>query len=233
MTKLNRYNAKSFTILSVNELKEDILIPFSSVIQNTGRTIKKSAYPLGGRAQIIIKNIDDLGMVVFKNYFRGGFISYFNKRYYLRCKSKIRPVEEINFLLKIKEIGIPVPEPVAAYYKGKYIYQGGIVTKYINSQYNLAQFAIKNEEDAKIIFNEKFLPIYSKIIKNRIYHPDLHPGNVIVSNEGEIFIIDFDKADFFEDLDLYLMEKLNERWNRAVKKHNLPSFLSIDPQKLL
>ena len=231
MKELFKYNIEDFKILSVDYISESAISPFSKVIINTNKKVSKNINPLGGRAEIVIKNLPDLGMVVFKNYFRGGFISFFNKRHYLRCRQGIRPLNEILFLLEMKNLGIPVPDPIAAYYKGRYLYRGGIVMKYINSPYTLAEYSIKNEKKAKEIFYEKFYPVYEKIIKNNIYHPDLHPGNVVVSNEEDIFIIDFDKAEYFDGLPFYLREKTESRWNRAVSKYNLPSFLAIHPEK--
>jgi len=228
---LYTYKIGKYTIVSLIELKEETLIPFSKTILNSDKKIKKYSNPLGGRAEIVIKNLPELGMTVFKNYFRGGFFGIFNKRLYLKSKENIRPLNEILFLKDIKKFNIPVPEPIAAYYSGNLIYKGGTVTKYISSPYTLAQFCINNEKKGEEIFKQKFLPVFEKLIKHKIYHCDLHPGNVVVSNEKDIYIIDFDKASFFEELPFYLREKFESRWNRAVKKHNLPSFLAMVPKK--
>lgn|GEM_PF-5108378 len=225
------YSAQNYTILSLKELDSKNIVPFQNAVINSNRKLITSPSPLGGRAEIVIKNIPELGMVVFKNYFRGGFLRFFNKRHYLKFKQGVRPVNEILFLKKLQELNIPVPDPVAAYYSGNCIYKGGIVTKYINSPYTLAQYCLMDKKKGEAIFREKFLPVFNKIISNRVFHPDFHPGNVIVSNDEDIFIIDFDKACFYEGLEFYLHEQLVNRWNRAVKKYKLPSFLSMDPKK--
>jgi 3-deoxy-D-manno-octulosonic acid kinase len=64
------------------------------------------------------------------------------------------------------------------------------------------------------------------LIEEGIYHVDLHPGNVLVDNNHNVYVIDFDKARCWtgpknELRDLYL-----HRWRRAVIKHNLPETLS-------
>lgn len=231
MSELHKYSRDKYTIVSLKELKEETLLPFTNTLLKSEKKIKTSLSPLGGRAQILIKNLPELGLLVFKNYFRGGILGVFNKRTYLKTKDNIRPLTEIIFLDKIKKLNLPVPQPIAAYYWGNLFYKGGIVTEYINNSTTLAQFCIENEDKGQKIFEEKFLPVFEEIINNKIFHCDLHPGNVLVSRGEKIHLIDFDKAFFFEGLPFYLREKLESRWNRAVKKHNLPSFLSMVPKR--
>ncbi|MGE4520517.1 MAG: lipopolysaccharide kinase InaA family protein [Desulfobacteraceae bacterium] len=231
MSELYRYTRDKYTIISLKELKEETLLPLANTLLKSEKKIRTSSSPLGGRAEILIKNLPEIGMTVFKNYFRGGLLGLFNKRFYLNLKDNIRPLNEILFLSEMKKLKIPVPEPIAAYYTGSLFYKGGIVTEYINSSYTLAQFCLDNESEGRRIFEEKFLPVFEKLIEHKVFHCDLHPGNIVVSGNEDIYIIDFDKACFFEGLPFYLREKLESRWNRAVKKHNLPSFLSMVPKK--
>jgi 3-deoxy-D-manno-octulosonic acid kinase len=64
------------------------------------------------------------------------------------------------------------------------------------------------------------------LIKNRIFHVDLHPGNVLVSNDGRAFIVDFDKARIFTGGEAALRELYLRRWRRAVIKHKLSPVLA-------
>ncbi|PID78259.1 MAG: hypothetical protein CSA18_02405 [Deltaproteobacteria bacterium] len=229
MKKIYKYNKDKFNLFSFIEFSDESLNPIFNVILNSKKVISRKNFSiLGGRAKIIVKSFPGIGMVVFKNYLRGGVISFFNKNYYLGGKKGIRPVNEIKFMEKISKLGIPVPEPVAAFYKGNCIYQGGIITKYINNSYNMAQYSIEKPDKCEEIFNDKFIQVFEKIIENKIYHPDFHPGNILISREEDIYVIDFDKAEFYSGLPFFLKEKMQERWNRGVKKHKLPSFLSIE-----
>jgi len=206
-------------------MEKDDLVSFLNVMTKSYGIFKKDKYPLAGRTEIVIKNFSLTGMVVFKNYFRGGFLSLINRRTYFRFRKEMRPVTEFFLLEKMRDLGLPVPEPVAAYYRGRYIYQGGIVTKYIKSSYTLAEYSIKFPEKAEKIFKGQFLSVYEKLLQNKIYHVDLHPGNVLVGEGEKIFVIDFDKAFISEELPFYLNEKYVKRWNRSILKHNLPDFL--------
>jgi 3-deoxy-D-manno-octulosonic acid kinase len=64
------------------------------------------------------------------------------------------------------------------------------------------------------------------LIKNQIFHVDLHPGNVLVSGDGKAFIVDFDKARIFSGGESALRELYLRRWRRAVIKHKLSPVLS-------
>ena len=64
------------------------------------------------------------------------------------------------------------------------------------------------------------------LIKNRIFHVDLHPGNVLVREDNRVYVVDFDKACHFNGSYQALRELYLRRWRRAVIKHKLPPLLS-------
>ena len=66
----------------------------------------------------------------------------------------------------------------------------------------------------------------SILIKNKILHVDLHPGNVIVGNQNQVYLLDFDKASIFPGEKNALRSRYLRRWNRAIQKHGLPEILS-------
>jgi predicted Ser/Thr protein kinase len=55
---------------------------------------------------------------------------------------------------------------------------------------------------------------------------DLHPGNVLVTPENRLYLIDFDKARTTPVNRRRLREKYIRRWQRAVLKYRLPAFLN-------
>ena len=65
----------------------------------------------------------------------------------------------------------------------------------------------------------------SVLMNNHILHTDLHPGNVLVDQNGTAYILDFDKT----RTDIHDRDKLRhrykERWHRAVMKYRLPEWL--------
>ena len=63
------------------------------------------------------------------------------------------------------------------------------------------------------------------LIRHGIWHRDLHPGNVLVDENGMPHLIDFDKARYLKNHHL-LTEKYIKRWARAIAKHHLPPELA-------
>ncbi len=64
------------------------------------------------------------------------------------------------------------------------------------------------------------------LIDSGLYHVDLHPGNILVTDNDEIFIIDFHKARMSNGDKQKLHNKYSARWKRAIKKHGLPETLN-------
>lgn len=188
------------------------------------KNLKKPETILKGRTLVKEINLDGSGPLIIKQYFRGGFISRFNKQWYL-FSSKKRGEAEFDFLTRAQKAGVAVPKPLIYASKGCLFYKAWLITKKIEGSENFAGLCLKDEEMAVSL-----LPSISKnisiLIENSIHHTDLHPGNVIVDNNNKPFILDFDKACYFAGNKKKLKEKYKQRWQRAIKKYKLSKSLS-------
>jgi 3-deoxy-D-manno-octulosonic acid kinase len=126
---------------------------------------------------------------------------------------------------RVGTFGVRTPKPVAWAWHGRPFYKGCLITQEVPGHRTLADLALKDEEAAIDL-----LPVLDEqirlLIEHRILHVDLHPGNVLVDNKNQIYIVDFDRAR--EELgsadalrDQYIL-----RWRRAVIKHQLPEVLN-------
>lgn len=189
---------------------------------------------LGGRSQVVFSHLDGIGDIAVKYYTRGGQIGRFVKHKYLRI-GKTRARGEFEFFLNARQFGISAPEPIAYATEGGLCYKGWLVTRAINGHKTLAAASLEDEANARRLI-PKVIPQISNLIRHRILHLDLHPGNVLVDPNDRIFLIDFDKARFFYNRKK-LTAKYLRRWQRAVIKHNLPICLydnlahSLEPKK--
>ena len=179
---------------------------------------------LGGRTPITIVPLEGIGSVAIKHYRRGGIIRYLMKQRYLKC-GKTRCQMEYELLQKVRGLGINAPEPVAFAYRGRLFYQCWLVTREIQGHQTLVQISRSNPEQALMVLKDVVNQV-SILIKNRILHVDLHPGNVIVDNQNQVYLLDFDKASISPRGKNALRSRYLRRWNRAVKKHGLPKMLS-------
>lgn len=180
---------------------------------------ERSLATLQGRTSVRIFNLPETGSVVMKSYHRGGAFSKVIKDLYLRF-GKCRALKEFQCLHDALSGGVHVPKPIAYIQKGKVFYKNWLITAEIKAATSLVNY---NREDHKRLRETISLVAkeVSKLIDLGIWHIDLHPGNVLITEAGEVYLIDFDKARRYRGHRKSLRDKYICRWRRAVQKHEL------------
>ena len=212
----NSYHFGSGSDIDDQQLKQ--LIRFFNLPKNSVHS------DLGGRTSITVVRLQGIGSVVIKYYRRGGAIRYLMKKRYVKC-GKTRCEIEYELLQKVRSLGINAPEPVAFAYRGRLFYQCWLVTREIQDHQTLVQISRSNAELARMAMKAVVKQV-SMLIQNNILHADLHPGNVIVDNQNQVYLLDFDKGDVLPGDKNTLRARYLRRWNRAIQKHGLPKILS-------
>lgn len=179
---------------------------------------------LGGRGRIAEVDLEGIGAVVVKHYTRGGLLRLLIENRYLRW-GMTRPQIEFEIFRRAHELGVRVPEVVAFATCGTLFYRGWLITRAITDHRNLAVISLENEQRARHLFRELVEQVVI-LVENRIFHIDLHPGNVLVDELDQVHLVDFDKARYFDGSGNQLRDHYLCRWRRAVIKHRLPEFLS-------
>ncbi len=190
------------------------------VQQQTGSNLEV----LGGRANIQFAEITGIGPVAIKHYARGGLLGRFIAHHYLRVGAS-RSQREFQLLNMASELEIRVPEPIAYVYTRGLAYRAWLITRRIMNYRSLASIDCESDQQFPAIMNELATQV-EKLIQNKIFHIDLHPGNVLIDSSEAVFLIDFDKAYIFRGSATQLRDKYLCRWRRAVLKHGLSDSLS-------
>jgi len=181
---------------------------------------------LEGRAGVQFLEIDQKGPVAVKTYFRGGLAGRINKKTYFsprRCRGQ----SEFDMLRQVRSLDINAPEPVAFAFKGRIFKNTWLITRMIPHCMPLSRMYTKDPESAKKIM-AKVIRQVKTLIENKILHVDLHPGNILVTEKADVYLIDFDKA-VKKKLNKQLLQKrYMSRWQRAVEKYHLPLFADKD-----
>ena len=219
---------KSYTFGSSEQLTE---IQLETLIVCFGISTRPSEGGLEGRTSVTRIPLEGIGPVVVKHYIRGGFMGRLNKRFYLNL-GKSRPAIEYEQLSRAMDVGINVPEPVCFASRGMLFYRAWLVTREIEQPQSLAQLGIKDPASAASVM-KTLTPQIKRLLDNRIYHKDLHPGNVLIDKKNKVFIIDFDKAGVFRGDKKTLLDRYLKRWKRAVIKYGLPGEIHSTLQKEL
>lgn len=213
------YNAYQFgTCTPLTELQMNRLIGFFS------QPPPKTNSVLGGRSSVGYHRMEDLGPVVVKHYKRGGLWGRLVRRRYLKW-GKSRSQLEFELLLKARDLGINVPEPLLYAHRGRWIYRAWLVTREIKQPQSLARLSLNDEKRTRQVMASVIDQI-SRLIDHGIWHVDLHPGNVMIDQSDRVFLLDFDKGSLYQRNNIKLRDRYVNRWQRAVSKHGLPEILT-------
>jgi RIO-like serine/threonine protein kinase len=132
-------------------------------------------------------------------------------------------------LLTLRSLGFDVPRPLAWAERGRIWVHTWLIMEERPDAKTLAELAGTDESRAR-----KLLPqiseVVGRLISHQIHHVDFHPGNVLVDPEDRICLIDFDKTARVTIPTSELAERYRRRWQRAVTKHALPSWLGDEFQ---
>lgn len=179
---------------------------------------------LGGRGQKLIVDISGLDRVFVKRYSHGGFFRALTGGRFL-CVGPCRSQGEFEMLELVRDLGVNAPRPIAFIKKGSTVFSTWLVMEELAEVESLVELQKQEGEELHRAMDRLALQV-GILIKHKILHVDLHPGNVLVSKSGEVYVVDFDKALHFRGNERALREVYLRRWRRAVIKHQLSPLLS-------
>ena len=130
---------------------------------------------------------------ILRHYRRGGLVGKFCRDWYAwQTFANTRPVRELQLLALLEQLKLPAPTPVA----GRVIYQGlgyraDIITGVIDNSRSLVQTL--REPPGPELWG-KIGATIKRFHRHNIYHADLNAHNILINDQQEIFLIDFDKG---------------------------------------
>lgn len=183
---------------------------------------------LAGRGYTGIQTVEGLGRVFVKQYAHGGLLRHLTGGSFL-CVGDSRSLQEFLMLERVREIGINAPKPMLFVNKGSFFYRTWLFMEEIVASRNLAEVSRSEKSEDVDVLHEAMTKLGEQVlalINHKIFHVDLHPGNVLVQDGGRVSIVDFDKAHEFKGSAERLRELYLRRWRRAVIKHKLSPVLT-------
>jgi len=167
-----------------------------------------------GRGGIRILNIEGRP-VVSRKYLHGGILRCITKDLFFTGK---RVKKELQVMLYLKDKGFPVVEPYCAIIEccgiKKELY---LLTYYEDNTTTFFEYLeSKNHKSRYRIIRELAYFIYC-LVMHGVYHPDLHLDNIIVTDNGKMKFLDFDRAEI-GNITPDHVESMFWRLNRYVEK---------------
>lgn len=128
---------------------------------------------------------------VLRHYRRGGLMAKVAQRGYLYLGlKKTRAWQELRLTMQLHQLGLPVPQPVAAYvWRHGLYYQAALLTKLLPDAQQLSQLQheLSGEEWRELG------RLIARFHQAGAYHSDLNAKNILRS-QGQWYLIDWDKG---------------------------------------
>ena len=181
-----------------------------------------------GRAQVSYFSHQDKTLVL-KHYYRGGLVASFLKDQYLGINvENTRSFKEWRLLKQLRDFDLPVPEAVAARaVKGPGYFRGDLITEKIEDTRTLADVLGSAQLDAASW--QRIGACIKQFHAHDVYHADLNARNILLTADGQVYLIDFDNSYIRSGSDAWKQANLARLHRSLMKfKNNQPGFNFID-----
>lgn len=165
-----------------------------------------------------------------RHYLRGGLIArLFHDQYFgLRLKNT-RAWKEWHLLNDMQALGLPVPKPVAAsVIKTGVFYRADLITEYLENTLTLSDMLV-----SKKLGNDIWMNI-GQTVRNfhnhSVFHSDLNAKNILISEQQQVYLIDFDQCAFRQgdDWKQNNLDRLKRSLNKLKSKNEAFYFTEAD-----
>ncbi len=151
-----------------------------------------------GRGAAWFINQDEKNWVL-RHYRRGGLPAKLNRDTYLGWRAaQTRAIQEWNLLAWMFERDLPVPRPIAAQTswlgaKITALYRADIIVQAIPHTQNLSDICLARSLDDDVW--QAIGRCIARFHQQGIYHSDLNASNILLNQQADVFLIDFDKSE--------------------------------------
>ncbi len=146
-----------------------------------------------GRSPVCVFRDQGLELVL-RHYCRGGLAARLSRdRYWWRGLEKSRPWQEWHLLADLHQSGLPVPRPVAARVRRHGLfYSADLVTIYLSGTRTLAD---RLRQAALEVSMWRIIgATIHRFHTEGVCHADLNAHNVLIDDQGRVYLIDFDRG---------------------------------------
>lgn len=133
--------------------------------------------------------------LLLRHYYRGGLVGKVNRdRFKREPIPESRAMAEFSLLLKLRELGLPVPRPVAAHYTKApgWGYRADILVEVIPHSSDL--FKVLQQRQLTPSEWQTVGQTIRQLHDANVYHSDLNCHNIMLDTAGKCWIVDFDKC---------------------------------------
>ena len=144
-----------------------------------------------GRGGIRILDVEG-NKLVCRKYFHGGIFRVFTRDVFITGE---RATQEAEIMLHLKDSGFPVIAPFATITEvGTLMKRLYLCTFMEEGAVSLLEHLKRSEKKVRLRAIKRFAELLWRLEQAGVYHPDLHLRNVVLTGDGRMLFLDFDKA---------------------------------------
>jgi len=167
---------------------DDCAQPISSRLLTPDGFARAERVGVGGRQAAWFVS-DRFGDGVLRHYRRGGLVARISDaRYVWTGEDRSRSFAEYRLLAQMVDRGLPVPQPLAAgYWRHGLTYSAALLTRRIPGARALAE----------CLASAPLQDVAAAIVamhRAGVWHADLNVFNIMVDQQGKVWLIDFDRS---------------------------------------
>lgn len=139
----------------------------------------------------------DKHQLLLRHYYRGGLVGKVNKdRFKREPVEQSRAMAEFSLLLKLRELELPVPNPVAAHFQlaPGWGYRADILVEVIPAAADV--FKQLQQEALTAGCWQSIGATIKQFHQSGVYHSDLNCHNILIDEQRKVWLVDFDKCGF-------------------------------------
>lgn len=151
-------------------------------------------WTVGGRGSIAFVTTPRGERWVLRHYRRGGFAArWLDDRYLWTGASRTRSFAEWRLLRRLRALGLPVPQPVAArYQRDGWAYRADLLTAELPTRETLAAALRAGPVPAHQW--QAIGGCIRRLHEHGVHHADLNANNVLLGPGNAVFVLDFDRG---------------------------------------
>lgn len=132
---------------------------------------------------------------VLRHYYRGGLIGkLINDSYFFISQKNTRAAQEFALLAHMQTLALPAPKPIAyRVTRHGLLYRADLLSSRIENAQDLVAILSK-----RVISDNLWNRVGATIKRfhdHNIYHHDLNAHNILINEQEEVFLIDFDRGE--------------------------------------
>jgi len=183
----------------------------------------KSRLTQGGRGNVLFIE-DEKKQWVLRHYRRGGLVGkLIHDQYLWRGAEATRAFVELRLLNELRELQLPVPNPVAArYVRSGLGYRADLLTAAIPNARTFAQCLTGGRLSYEVW--QAVGATLARFHAAGVHHADLNAGNILVDSQQRVWLLDFDRGRIHSHVD-------DRSWVRMVMARLLRSLNKLRERK--